>query len=112
MYGSAGRDVARKTAENAAQGKHYELLKWLRRKHLCHVDTRAITWIVVYDDVQILQWCYDNGCTFDNTVLLNGVAAGSIATAKWLKQNGVPVTHQALVVAAGTRAFELCRMDD
>ena len=96
-----GAGCGGKTAENAAQGKHYELLKWLRRKHLCHVDTRAIKWIVVYDDVQILQWCYDNGCTFNNNVLLDGVAAGSIATAKWLKQNGVPVTHQALVVAAG-----------
>lgn len=76
---------------NAAQGCHFEIMKWLYNRG-CPYDGTAVEWVAYHGDLDAIKWLHNIGCPME-TAYYYAACEGKLEILKWLRDNGynVPV---------------------
>jgi len=74
-----------------AQTKKLELMKWLREVKHCEWDEKAIEYAIAIGDLEMVKYCYSNGCPYDVEELRRrGVRFGHLDCLRFLFDNVIP----------------------
>ena len=96
-----------------AQTKKLELMKWLREVKHCEWDEKAIEYAIAIGDLEMVKYCYSNGCPYDVEELRHrGARFGHLECLRFLFDNVIPPSRlQYMERKVATDAAEFGHID-
>jgi len=96
-----------------AQTKKLELMKWLREVKHCEWDNKAIEHAIANGDLEMVKYCYSNGCPYDVEELRHrGARFGHLECLRFLFDNVIPPSRlQYMERKVATDAAEFGHID-
>ena len=94
-----GRLDKSKVCEGAAQGGHFEKLRWARANG-CPWYEDTCYWAVMNGHFEMLQWARANGCPWDKYTCCGAASWGHLEMLQWARANGCPWNEDTCNLAA------------
>ena len=95
-----------RTCRLAAEGGHFEVIKWLRAKG-CQWDVETSNRAALGGHLEMLQWLQAKGCPWESTASDNAAFCGNLEMLQWMRAQDPPCPWDSKVCESAARKGHL-----
>ncbi|WZN65776.1 putative ankyrin repeat protein [Chloropicon roscoffensis] len=98
------------TSNNAARGGHLEMLQWLQAQDPpCPWTSGVCDYAACEGHLEVLRWARSQGCPWDDSVTYAAAGGGHLEVLRWARSQGCPWDERVTYAAARGGHLEVLR---